>query len=113
MTDEIKIEKMTIEENQAFADAVLMPILMIIDSAINTWDISRLRETYNAMLNKQSYSAAFPFQETMDKADELAAKNHLFDAILILMERRIKLREALVELANKPRGVDLLRDLGL
>ena len=52
MTDETKIEKMTLEENQAFADAVLMPILMIIDSAINTWDISRLRETYNAMLTK-------------------------------------------------------------
>ena len=79
-----------LENNTIFADGIIGPLLMIIDMNVDNFDIDRLRATLDKMHRTHSSIAAWPFPETVDKADELALKNDTFKAIVDLMEARKK-----------------------
>lgn len=106
-------EKMTLEENQEFADMVLLPLLSIIETAINHFDIERLRESHKAMQRQLSTMQALPFQEAMDKAEITEAMNNLYSSILSVIEARIEQHRNTKELANRPSGQDILSAFGL
>ena len=107
-------EPFTLEENEEFSNEILQPLMFMVDRAADHYDIERLRATLENMNNHAGHLAAFPFQETMDKADAVANMNNIFEKILELIELRIKQKEAAIEAAkNRNAHDDLLTQLGL
>ncbi len=104
--------KMSKEENQVFADEILMPLLMMIDAAIKKYDIEKLKESLKAMYDQTSTLAAWPFPETMDKSKKMNASNELFESIIDIMEVRKKQIE-IQKQPNETPGADILKHLGL
>lgn len=103
--------KMTKEENQVFADEVLTPVLMFIDTAIRKYDIEKLKESLKDMKKQTSLLAAWPTPETMRKAEKMAASNELFETIVDLIEIRKKQMEIHGK-GDQTVGADILKHLG-
>lgn len=112
MSNKTEIKKMTLEENTVFADEVLKPIILIIDQAIPSFDIDRLKATLDEMHSRASTCAAFPFPETMDKADNISAMNKLFECVINLLEARAQQQKTAADTNRRTAGEDILSALG-
>ena len=86
-------EPMTEEENAQFAIEVIIPLMAIIDNAVVTFDLEKLKATLSNMDQHASTLAAWPFPETMNEAKQVALKNVLFKEIIRLMEARKELMQ--------------------
>ena len=108
-------EKMTLEENQVFADLILKPIMTHIDMAIlhGKIDPKRLRISLDDMKSCTGTLAAFPFAETMDKAETNSIENDVFEKIIELIELRTKQKETSANQLGGTLGENILIQMGL
>jgi len=81
-------EKYTLEENQLLADNVIEPIMKIVNENIILFNPDRMRATLESMCSHQRTTAAWPFPESINKAENMAAQNALFESIIELFEHR-------------------------
>lgn len=107
------MEKMTLEENQQFAELVIKPMLRLVDLAVATFDTDRMLLTLNDMRAQQSNAAAWPFQGTMDKADQLAIQNDIYAQIIKFMELRISQRDLAIKQQGGTAEQQVIKNLGL
>ena len=105
------VEPYNLEENTIFTDTFLKPLIELVDQTLRISDIDRLRESLNNMRKQIGTIEAFPFQETMDKADELIFKANEFEAIINLLEaRQIYINYALNRTSETP-GASILKQI--
>ena len=104
--------KLTAEQNQRLADKVLTPIIKIIDESLGEFDISQLEETLEAMEGQTGTLAAWPFPETMEKAESMKATNETFKALLELIKSRANQKKKAMESAKGTAGNQVLKQLG-
>ena len=108
------MEALTKEENQELADKILLPILKIIDRNVPSFNMDAIDETIKNMEDHASSTAAWPFEETMDKAKELEAMNELFISIVEVMKKRLEQMKRVGKMAQaKANKVRLLSELGI
>lgn len=97
-------------ENVA-SDLKLM--LTIIDLFIDTYEIEGVEKIIENMKEKNSTLQAFPFPETMAKADKMIDQTKVFEAFLNLVKSRIEQRENLMNQSNETGGEAVLKALGM
>lgn len=104
--------KLTAEQNQRLADKVLTPIIKIIDENLGEFDTAQLEETLEAMQDQTSTLAAWPFPETMAKADSMKATNETFKALLELIKCRENQKKESMKIEKGTSGDRVLKQLG-
>ena len=110
------VKELTKEENQELADMVLKPVLLCIDLASGRFPEERLKATLEKMHGHNSALAAWPFAETMDKADAMTESTEVFEKIVeLIILRRHQLAEAMerAERSKSTPGQDVLKALGM
>jgi hypothetical protein len=103
-------EALTKEENIILAAEVLKPIIEIIDN--NTFPVDRLKKTLENMEDNFRNVQAWPFQETMDKAEIIKIQNLMFEMIVNLIELRETQKEVTIKQMNSSPGDQILKQLG-
>ncbi len=104
-------EAYDLENNIILANTFFKPLMELVDQTLQLWDIDRMRESLNNMRKQISTIDAFPFQETMDKADELSLKANEFEAIIDLLEaRQVYINYALSRTGETP-GASVLKQI--
>jgi len=103
----------SLEENTLFANDIIGPIMDIINVNMDQFDLDKLRGTLKKMNDHVGTIKAFPFQETMDKADIMRIQNDIFEKIIELIELRIKQRAVVFDQIKPTAGDQILRHLGM
>jgi len=101
-----------LHKNEQIA-AFVHPIMIAIDFIINDdkFNLEDMEDAIHDMREHNGFLEAWPFPETMRKADEQKATLNTFEAIIDLLKARMKQ----VEEAKKPDitlGAEVLRQLG-
>ncbi len=103
----------TLEENELFAHQVIKPIMMVVDTTGQTFDLEKLKGTLKGMKDQQSMVAAFPFPQTMRKSEELAEQTRIFEKIIELLELRSEQKDGTIQRAKGDAGDQILNEMGL
>lgn len=111
---EEKIKALTKAENTVLSQLVIEPILNAVDMLVmaDKFPVERIRETLKNMESHTSTVRAFPFPETMDKADMLRIQNYIFAHIVYIIELREKQKELVIKQSRGSAGVEVLKQLG-
>ncbi len=102
----------TKERSQQIAD-LLKPILLSLQMFMQEVPIEEMESILSDMEDVTSTLAAWPFPNTLNKAEEMNVKNELFKAMINFM----KTQKKVLDFQNKPKsfsnGDEVLKAMGL
>ncbi len=102
----------TKERNQEIAD-LIKPVLLDLQILMREVPIEEMESILNRMKDTASTLAAWPFPNTLNKAEEMNVKNELFKAMINFM----KAQKKVLDFKNKPKsfsnGDEVLKAMGL
>lgn len=105
-----------LKRNKLVAD-IIKPLLMFMDSCLESFKVAgitikELDEIREKMQGHNSSLAAWPFPETMQKADAMQVQTDTFRQIIKLLEIRKHQWEVQLQLKEETPGEEVLKHLG-
>ncbi len=102
----------TKERSQQIAD-LLKPVLLSLQTFMQEVPIEEMESIANDMEDVASTLAAWPFPNTLNKAEEMKVKNELMESMIHFM----KAQKKVLDFNNKPKsfsnGDEVLKAMGL
>lgn len=90
----------------------ITPILQVADVVLETIELKAARECLGLMQDHASTLAAWPFPETMNRAEKRRLQNDTFKALIGFLEARQRQRDAAGRPDPYAAGSEVLRMLG-